>query len=67
MWLYDVACNFATIGEVTEALDFLKRAIEYGVVNAAWMRNDADLDPLRSDLRFQALLQQAKDRQESTQ
>ena len=65
--LYNVACNFATIGAVNEALDYLERAIENGIINAAWMRNDADLDPLRSDVRFQGLLQQVEDRQEGTE
>jgi TolB-like protein/Flp pilus assembly protein TadD len=56
--LYNVACNFATIGEVDQALDYLEQAIQHGVVHAAWMRNDADLEPLRSHPRYEALLNQ---------
>jgi len=55
--LYNVACNFATLGQVDEALGYLEQAIGYGAVNPAWMRNDTDLEPLRSQPRFQVLLQ----------
>ena len=60
--LYNVACNFATLNEVDTALEYLQQAIEKGMVNANWMRNDPDLDPLRSQPRFQAMLEQLEDR-----
>lgn len=62
--LYNVACNFATLGEVDEALGYLEQAIEKGMVNANWMRNDVDLDSLRSEPRFQVLLQELENRRE---
>ena len=61
--LYNVACNFATLGEVGEALTYLERAVENGTVSVAWMRNDTDLETLRSQPRYQALLELADKRQ----
>jgi len=54
--LYNVACNFATLGETDQALDYLGRAIEYGTVSSAWMRNDEDLASLRAHSRYAAML-----------
>lgn len=55
--LYNLACNFTTIGEYDAALDYLEKSIESGMVGAAWMRNDDDLKPLHETPRYQALLQ----------
>ena len=65
--LYNVACIFATMGEVDEALGFLERAVESGMINLAWMRNDTDLDALRHHSRFNALLKQLADKEGSGQ
>lgn len=54
--LYNVACNYATMGEIELALDYLEAAIANGMVSGAWIRNDADLDSLRSHPRFDVLL-----------
>jgi adenylate cyclase len=55
--LYNVACNFATLGEHEKALDYLERAIEKGTVSASWMQNDEDLESIRDNKRYTALLQ----------
>ena len=62
--LYNVACNFATMGEVEESLDYLERAAEGGTVSADWMRNDEDLVNLRSSPRYEELLQRLEAREE---
>jgi adenylate cyclase len=54
--LYNIACNLATMGETDNALKYLEQAVEHGVINAAWMRNDADLDSLRGESRFVDML-----------
>ncbi len=59
--LYNAACNYATIGRIDAALDHLERAIDNGTVSADWMRNDPDLDNLRGDPRYAALLRRAED------
>ena len=53
--LYNAACLYARLGEARRAVDTLRQAIEAGVRNFAWMKNDPDLDSLRDDPEFQAL------------
>ena len=53
--LYNAACLYARLGEARRAVDTLRQAIEAGVRNFAWMKNDPDLDSLRDDAEFQAL------------
>jgi adenylate cyclase len=56
--LYNIACIHVRLGEHGRALDFLERAMPRAHPElAAWLRNDSDLDPLRDDPRFKALLQ----------
>ena len=56
--LYNVACNYATMGEIEKSLDYLEAAVANGMVNLAWISNDKDLDALRSHPRFRSLLDQ---------
>jgi adenylate cyclase len=49
---YNGACFYARAGEIEKALDCL----ELGVHDPDWMDNDSDLDPLRDEARFQALM-----------
>jgi TolB-like protein/Tfp pilus assembly protein PilF len=53
--LYNVACNYATMGKSDEALDYLEQAVNHGTVSFAWMENDEDLASLRGDSRFDQL------------
>ncbi len=50
--LYNAACLYARLGETRRAVDTLRQAIEAGVLNYAWMKNDPDLDSLRGDPQF---------------
>ncbi|CAN5164778.1 hypothetical protein BH23GEM2_BH23GEM2_03230 [soil metagenome] len=54
--LYNVACFHAVAGRPGLALDHLERAIEMGMRNRDWLTTDPDLESIRSDPRFQALL-----------
>ena len=54
--LYNVACGFSMMGEIDRALECLERAGLRGLMIAEWAENDSDLDPLRDDPRFQAIL-----------
>jgi adenylate cyclase len=54
--LYNAACVYVTLGRLDEAIRCLEQSIQYGAVAAAWIQNDPDLDPLRADPRFQALM-----------
>jgi adenylate cyclase len=51
---YNGACFYALAGEIEKALDCLEDAIAFN--DPDWMDNDADLDPLRGEPRFQALM-----------
>ncbi len=51
--LYNGACLYARAGEIEKSLDCLERG---GVHDTDWMDNDPDLDPLRGEPRFQALM-----------
>lgn len=53
---YNVACLFALEGERDRALECLEDAVEGGFWHKAWAENDPDLDSLRDDPRFVALL-----------
>ncbi|MGA8553303.1 MAG: protein kinase [Candidatus Acidiferrales bacterium] len=54
--LYNVACGLALLGEADEALGCLENAVKFGFGHKAWLEHDSDLDSLRNNPRFQALL-----------
>jgi len=60
--LYNIACGFAIMGESERALDCLEKAGLKGTTIAEWADNDSDLDSLRDDPRFQAILADIKAR-----
>ena len=53
---YNLACGFAVLGERDDALEMLQRAVRFGRGNLGWIAQDADLDALRADPRFEALV-----------
>jgi non-specific serine/threonine protein kinase len=54
--LYNLACNYALMGDPERALDCLERANLEGMSIAEWAENDSDLDSLRGNPRFQRLI-----------
>jgi Flp pilus assembly protein TadD len=54
--LYNVACSYANIGEHEEALACIEKAVQNGFGHREWLENDSDLDSIRGEPRFQALL-----------
>jgi serine/threonine protein kinase/Flp pilus assembly protein TadD len=59
MVLYNVACSYALLGLNEEAISCLEKVMAQsssGSLHKVWAEQDSDLDPLRSDPRFQALL-----------
>jgi TolB-like protein/Flp pilus assembly protein TadD len=60
--LYNLACGFAVMGQPLRALDYLEKAGLHGGTIAEWADNDSDLDSLREDPRFQAILAEMKAR-----
>ncbi len=54
---YNAACYYSVAGDVERAIDLLERACVAGG-SSAWFEHDSDLNPLRSNPRFQRLLSQ---------
>jgi tetratricopeptide (TPR) repeat protein len=54
--LYNVACCYSSGNLIDEAIDCLDKAVQNGFGHREWIENDSDLNPLRQDPRFQALL-----------
>jgi Flp pilus assembly protein TadD len=54
--LYNVACVYALLGRTQDALNCLEKVMEHGTFYKNWAAKDSDLDSVRSDPRFQALL-----------
>jgi hypothetical protein len=53
---YNIACSFARSGPRDEVLALLRQSFAENPSLIAWARNDTDLDPLRDDPAFQALV-----------
>ena len=56
MVLYNVACSFSILGKTREALDALEKAVNFGWGDKGWLEHDSDLDPLRNEPRYLALI-----------
>ncbi len=57
MLLYNVACTYVALGRTDDAMNCLERAVDKGFGHKEWIDHDPDLDPLRQNMRFQALSQ----------
>ncbi len=55
--LYNVACVYAIEGMKDDAISCLERAVDKGYGHREWIEHDSDLNSLRTDKRFQALLE----------
>jgi TolB-like protein/Flp pilus assembly protein TadD len=56
MLLYNVACIKSLAGAREEALACLERSVKAGLSLRGWLEHDSNLDPIRDDPRFEALL-----------
>ncbi|HSJ06412.1 MAG TPA: hypothetical protein VK936_06910, partial [Longimicrobiales bacterium] len=53
---YNVACLYAVAGNPDRAIACLQEAVRAGFGNRDWLERDPDLDGVRSDPRFPALM-----------
>jgi len=60
--LYNVACTYSRMKKIQEALDALERAVECGYRDVGWMEKDADLDNLRDEARYKALVRRLREK-----
>jgi TolB-like protein len=58
-----LAMCFAEVGEIDEALSWLEQAIKWGNCATRWYETNRFLAPLRGDPRFEALMDQAREKQ----
>jgi TolB-like protein/Flp pilus assembly protein TadD len=56
--LYNSACLFALLGDADRCFECFDRAVEHGFANAQWLEHDPDLDGVRDDPRYAALIGQ---------
>jgi len=54
--MYNIACGYSLLNDKENAFAWLARAFENGFDGREYLRDDSDLDPLRSDPRFRTLL-----------
>lgn len=57
---YNLACSLAQVGEIRAAVDALRQALRLGYRDVAYLETDSDLDNLRGDPEYQALLSACK-------
>jgi tetratricopeptide (TPR) repeat protein len=56
MLLYNVACTYGVLGRTNECLDALESAVSKGWGDRAWLEHDSDLDSIRGQPRYLALI-----------
>ncbi len=57
---YNLACSLSLLGQLDGAFAALARAIELGYDDFDYLANDPDLENLRRDRRYRALLQRTE-------
>ncbi len=58
--LYELTCLESLRCDAVKAMDWLRKAVDAGYAKADWMLKDTDLDSLRTDPGFDALVEQAR-------
>jgi tetratricopeptide (TPR) repeat protein len=61
---YNRACFYAICGEKELAFEFLRLALKNNDTTIEWIKSDPDLDPIRTDSRYQELISE-KDQPDS--
>jgi len=49
---YNYSCTYSLLGNKTQAIDYLDKAIKAGYINYSHMKEDSDLDNIRKDPAF---------------
>ncbi len=57
MMLYNAACTYSMLGRTGDALDALEAAVGKGWGDKGWVENDSDLESLRLEPRYLALIE----------
>ncbi len=59
---YNLACAYACLNEIEQALDALEAAVDRGYDDFAWMLKDGDLRNLHNTKRFQDVIKKLQDK-----
>jgi tetratricopeptide (TPR) repeat protein len=59
---YNLACSYALLKRNELSIRMLRKAVELGYRDFRYMREDRDLDAIRHDPRFRALIREYEDR-----
>jgi tetratricopeptide (TPR) repeat protein len=54
--MYNIACGYSLLNDKENALIWLQRSLESGFDSSDLVAEDSDLDPLRTDARFQKIM-----------
>ncbi len=57
--LYNIACGYAKEGDVDKAISYLNKALDQGFTRTTYLTSDPDLRLIRTDPRFQEILDKA--------
>ncbi len=57
-----VAAVYALIGQKGNAVQWLRKAVQWGYHEYLWIKNDPNFNEMRDDLRFKAVLEELKNR-----
>lgn len=60
---YNLACSYSIVGKIDQAIETLERAIVLGYHDTAYLQRDPDLDGIRRDPRYLALLKRVERQQ----
>jgi serine/threonine protein kinase/cytochrome c-type biogenesis protein CcmH/NrfG len=65
--LFNAACRYARLGDREASLTSLEQAIENGYAYKEWIENDPDLDSIRSEARYRAVVERVSHDSDLTQ
>jgi tetratricopeptide (TPR) repeat protein len=60
---YNLACSYAKMKKIKEAVDAVAKAADEGYDDWRWMLKDGDLDPIKENPRFKAIIEELKKKQ----
>lgn len=55
---YNAACSNALLGNNDKAIDYLRKAVEYGWTDIDWLKNDSDFTALRNTEKWNKLVKE---------
>jgi TolB-like protein len=58
---YNAACFYALTGDTDKSLHYLSQSANVGCLNLDWLKQDADLDSIRNERRFEEIIARFKE------